>query len=172
MTAKPRAPGTPWFRVPTVWLLIAIPLSSVVAGLVMLGLSLTTFDGLVVDDYYKRGKEINRILARDRLASELGITADVAFRSDTHRVYVALTSDDARRLPASITLRLLHPTRGGQDHTLELERDATTTYSGSLPELSHAQWIVQLGTADWRLSGALDWPTQRSVSLRFQDQLR
>ena len=36
-----------WYQQPMVWLVIAIPLSAVIVGSIMLTLAVTTFDGLV-----------------------------------------------------------------------------------------------------------------------------
>ena len=69
----------PWHREPLVWMVLAIPAAAVVAGAVMLVLANATWDGLVADDYYKRGLEINRSLARDEEAVRLGIHASLAF---------------------------------------------------------------------------------------------
>ena len=49
----------PWYREPWVWLMIALPASAVVGGIITIYLAVSTSDGLVVDDYYKRGKAIN-----------------------------------------------------------------------------------------------------------------
>ena len=53
-----------WYREPLVWLLISFPLTAVIAGFFTLYLAIISSDGLVVDDYYHRGKEINKSLAR------------------------------------------------------------------------------------------------------------
>ena len=52
----------PWFREPWVWLLIALPASAVLGGMVTIWIAVDSDDGLVVDDYYKRGLEINKKL--------------------------------------------------------------------------------------------------------------
>ena len=65
-----------WKREPMVWMLIAIPLAAVIMGVVMITLASQTFSGLVVDDYYKKGKQINRVLARDRLAQMARVVRD------------------------------------------------------------------------------------------------
>ena len=66
----------PWTREPLVWLLIGIPATAVVVmGMIMLTVAIQTWSGLVVDDYYKKGKQINRVLARDKFAYELGLAA-------------------------------------------------------------------------------------------------
>ena len=56
------------------WLLISLPASAVVAGFITLWLAATTNNSLVVDDYYKEGKAINLQLARDRVASQMGLS--------------------------------------------------------------------------------------------------
>ena len=76
-----------------VWLVIAIPLSAVIVGMIMLTISIQTFDGLVEDDYYKKGKEINQVLARDEFALSNGITAMVTLDAQTGVVVIDLESE-------------------------------------------------------------------------------
>ena len=96
----------PWYRQFWPWFLIAIPLFAVITGLFTVVIATVTSDGLVVDDYYKRGLSINRVLARDQQAAELGIKAadlpelaelaanDIAASQNR----VPLTTADTRRL--------------------------------------------------------------------------
>ena len=65
----------PWYKYKLVWMIIAIPAASVIAGINMIYLAVNTDDGLVVDDYYKEGMAINQSLQRDKTAAELGLTA-------------------------------------------------------------------------------------------------
>ncbi|MCK7576724.1 MAG: FixH family protein [Chromatiales bacterium] len=51
----------PWYREAMVWFVIAIPLTSVFTGFTMLYLAESGKDGMVVDDYYRKGKEINML---------------------------------------------------------------------------------------------------------------
>ena len=44
-----------WYQEGYVWLVIAIPGLAVVMGVVLITLASTSFDGLVADDYYKKG---------------------------------------------------------------------------------------------------------------------
>lgn len=53
----------PWWRHGHVWLVIAAPVVSVVAGVATLVLALRTPDPVVAQDYYRRGIEINKTLA-------------------------------------------------------------------------------------------------------------
>jgi hypothetical protein len=67
----------PWYAEPWVWLIIAIPLTAVIVGMITIYLAVSTSDGLVVDDYYKRGKAINVDLARDRAAARYELRAQI-----------------------------------------------------------------------------------------------
>ena len=61
---------TPWYRQRWPWLLMAGPALVVVASLYSGWLAVTSDDGVVADDYYKRGLSINRRLERvDRAAA-------------------------------------------------------------------------------------------------------
>ena len=87
MMATSDVPVRNWKREPLVWMLIAIPLAAVIMGVVMLTLAIQSYSGLVVDDYYKKGKQINRVLARDRFAYELGLAAGFELR-DGNRIEI------------------------------------------------------------------------------------
>ena len=70
-------PKRPWYREPWVWLMIAFPMTAVIAGMTTIYLAVSTADGLVVDDYYKRGKAINMDLARDAAAARYQLKASI-----------------------------------------------------------------------------------------------
>ena len=53
-------PKKPWYREFYVWLVIFFPVLAIVAGFYTLKLAIESDDGLVEDDYYKQGIEINR----------------------------------------------------------------------------------------------------------------
>lgn len=153
-----------WYREPLVWLVILIPTSSVVMGAVMLGLAISSYDGLVVDDYYKRGLEINRSLERDRLAERLALGAEIVF--DGGRIEVDLRGRDGLRYPDHLNLRLFHATRSGLDRHLVLDPRGARRYAAPRPELAAGRWYVQLDADGWRLTGALEAaPGRRLVRL-------
>lgn len=163
-TVTPRQDGPddgsrrPWYREPMVWLVIAIPLTSVIMGLVLLRLALVHRDGLVVDDYYWQGKTINRVLARDRRASELGLASRLELSPDRGLATLSVRAGRDVALPATLEVKLLHATRAGQDKVLRMERVGDGTYRGALPPLEPGRWDVQVGTDEWRLVGWLQMP--------------
>ncbi|MGH8679706.1 MAG: FixH family protein [Burkholderiales bacterium] len=144
-----------WYREPWPWLLIALPASAVVAGLITLLIAIKHEDALVADDYYKQGLAINQDLARESRATELNLRANVMFGDRIVRVII-VHSDT---MPAALTLRFVHPTRSGEDRVVTVQSRSGGWYEGNLPELAHGSWRLQLEDAErsWRLSG--NWRT-------------
>jgi hypothetical protein len=108
-----------WYQEPWVWLMIALPMSAVIGGIITIYLAIVSSDGLVVDDYYKRGKAINLDLARDEAAAHYGIEASLALELDGGAVSLELNAINGA-WPDSVRLSLLHPTRAGYDQVLLL----------------------------------------------------
>jgi hypothetical protein len=61
-----RMQSAPWWKHGHVWLLISGPAAVVVAGLLTAWIAIATPDPVVAEDYYRRGIEINKQLARER----------------------------------------------------------------------------------------------------------
>lgn len=166
MTSRPPSPSTgrPWYRHGLVWLLIAFPASAVVGGAVTLWLAIRSADGLVVDDYYVRGKEINRVLDRDRTARRLGLEAALELDPENGRLALSLHGR-AYDPPPRLVLRLLHGTRAGLDQEFHLARGADGRYRAPLGPLAPGHWYVQVETPAWRLTGDLYLPGTRRLAI-------
>lgn len=163
------APGSakPWYREPLVWMLIAIPLSAVVGGFITLGLAITSDDGLVVDDYYKRGKEINRVLRRDHAAARQDLGGKLLIVPEKRILSLSLSARDTTRLPVKAHLKLLHATRSGFDQEVDLDRTPEGKYHGLLTRaLAPGHWYLQVEADDWRLVGELHLPDDHSATLQ------
>jgi len=146
---------TPWYRQPMVWMLIAIPGSSVIVGFTLYYFAVVSFDGMVVDDYYKKGIEINRVLKRDHEAATLGLSADLHLNDDSHRLRLQLAYKHGFKPPSRLSLQFLHATRAGFDQQVALIHKGHGLYVGTLPSLHPGSWYLELGDAQWRLSGEL-----------------
>ncbi len=153
-----------WRREPWVWFLILFPATAVVAGFFTLYLAISSDDGLVVDDYYKKGKEINRVLSRDYAAAKHGLSGELAIDNAEGVVMLQLSAREYS-LPGEVVLSVLHPTRGGLDRTVTLADIGQGRYRGVIPPLVQGRWYVQLEADDWRLTGALRVPDTRVLSL-------
>jgi hypothetical protein len=154
-----------WRREPLVWLVIAIPLSAVIMGVVMMTLAIQSWSGLVVDDYYEQGKHINRVLARDKLAYELGLAADFRLTA-SGRVEIRFDPDISVVPGERIELVLVHATRPGLDRQLVFDNNRLRLLEADLQLTGRGRWNVYLQTEDWRLTGSLQYPQYHSADLR------
>jgi hypothetical protein len=162
----------PWYRHRSPWLLMLGPAVIVVAGLSTAWLAIDTDDGLVVGEYYKEGKAINRVLRREQMAESLGLSASVRFEAAGHLLRVSLrqaaadTTPDhggaaARTtLPESLEVLFSHPTRAGEDRNVSLRREQGGDYVGVSTPPGEGRWhvTVQDAAGAWRLTGR--WAAQ------------
>lgn len=133
-------------------LLAAGPLAVVIASLCTAWIAVRSDDGLVAEDYYKRGLLINQKLkqsAPDR-ALNLGATVRVAGNGNI-RARLEGLPDSASAPPSTIRLELAQPTQLAQRRTVSLVRDANGDYVGVLGEQAPGRWIVGLESDTWRL---------------------
>ena len=146
-----------WSKEPWVWLLIVIPSTAIVMGVVMLTLAIQSYSGLVIDDYYRQGKQINRVLARDRTAWELGLSAEMHLRS-TGRLILRLDSLAPETSGETLEIQLIHATRPGLDQSISLRPIGDQQWSGEVELHGQGRWNLVLQTPQWRLTGSLHHP--------------
>jgi hypothetical protein len=139
----------PWYRHRWPWFLMIAPAVAVLAGVATLALALRSEDGLVADDYYKRGLAINQALERSRAAPEREVQATVAVTADG-----ANTAEIALRgaPPATLRVRLAHPTRAGLDRSATLVRGADGLYRGSTVPPTDGRWRIGVEAEGWKLA--------------------
>ncbi|MDH3342256.1 MAG: FixH family protein [Gammaproteobacteria bacterium] len=158
----------PWYRYPMVWMLIAIPFSAVIMGVIMIWLAITTDDGLVADDYYKQGIAINRNLSRDVLAQEKGLGAVLEMDNTDGlvRINLALDKGGIDSYPDSVQLKLQYATHDHNDVHLVLNHGQGDRYIGMVKRsLMPGKWYIELSQDDWRLNGSMDVSKQVKVQL-------
>jgi hypothetical protein len=160
--AMERSSAKPWYREPWPWLLMAGPAIVIVAGFATAWIAISSNDGLVTDDYYKKGLAVDQTLARSRLAAEQKIEARLRLASDRIEVRVSRAGDVAGAFPAMLRLTLSHPTRAGLDQTVELRSTEPQLYSGSLRLPASGHWLVLIEdeAQTWRLMGNVVLPAQ------------
>ena len=86
----------------------------------------------MVDDDYKRGLAVNQVIARDRLAAQLGLRAEVSLADGLVSINLQAASG---RLPEIVLVSLIHPTRAGEDQVLKLAGH-NGTYGGALAQMA------------------------------------
>lgn len=140
----------PWYRQLWPWLLIAGPAAAVAGGMVTLWLAVATDDGVIVDDYYKRGLLVNRDLERVRRAEAMNLGAVLSVAPDG-ALRLALTGADTLAPAPAVRVRLAHATRAGMDRTATLARGVDGRYAGSVAPVPPGRWLVTVETDQWRL---------------------
>ena len=141
------SPAQPWYREPWPWILMSGPAAVIVAGSITAWVAFASADGLVADDYYKRGLAINAVLKREQEAARRGIEATITRERD--RISVRLSG----AAPEVLLLHLAHATRAGNDLSLRLERSADGAYRAALPPLAAGRWraVVDDPRGEWRV---------------------
>jgi len=168
MTAITDRDTGPWYRQTWPWIILLLLGWGVVAAFSLLYFAISSNDGLVVDDYYRQGRTIDRTIARSEHAAELGLTADVSLRAG--EVDIRLSANEAESLPETIIVSIVHPTLPGRDQTIQLN-GRNGAFSGELAPLSAGRWLVQIedGEKAWRLRGAVQLPDEsRSTIYPFE----
>jgi len=154
MNKKSDMQSNPWFRNPMVWMVIFFPSLAVVGGIITIIIAVKTDDGLVVDNYYKKGLQINQVIKYDQKAKQLGLSAFVDTNTQTGEILVSLTADAEHELTPEITFRLIHRTRPGLDQLTVLSQiGSSKDYRGYIkPPVIEGRWSIQLISQDnWRL---------------------
>ena len=148
----------PWYKEQYVWMVIFFPMLAVIGGFAMLYMAIETYDGLVVDDYYKKGLEINRVLERDKSASAYQLVADVSIERQMEEVEIKFSANSDFVYPTSIDVSFLHATRAGLDKQVKLLKTQDKMYQGNLPALEPGKWYVHIQQDDWRIINIINVP--------------
>lgn len=154
------AADAPWYRHRWPWILMIGPAFVMVAGAYTMWLATTSYDGLVADDYYKRGLAVNQTLGRVERASALGLEADIAIDAGNVRVVLA-SEGKPYAAPAQMQLRLVHATRAGLDRGAALAMGRDGSYTGRIEAPHEGRWRIFIEAADWRLSS--EWLAGREA---------
>ena len=148
----------PWHQYPLVWMMLAIPFSAVIMGVVMIWLAVDTDDGLVADDYYKQGLEINRVIERDKKAAELGLSAIIEFDNSARIIRIQFDKGSLEFFPKSLPLQLQHATRENSDIAVLLDHGMDNQYIGHVKQsISEGIWYFEIsgqgeGDTEWKLN--------------------
>ncbi len=155
MTMEEDQKPKPWHKEYYVWFVIFFPALAVVAGIYTIYLAVSSDDGLVVDDYYKKGLEINRTLERDQIATEYALDADIRIDPQFEEVTIKLSSNSNFVYPSQLEASFLYATRSGLDQKVKLLLTDEQTYRGNLAALAPGKWYVQIQKDNWRLTNTI-----------------
>ncbi len=152
------AVARPWYREPWPWILAAGPFIVVIAAIYTAWLAVKSNDGLVTDDYYRKGLSANQTIARSEEATKMGLVAGVRIAGDALSVRLQ-AADKSFVMPPTLALTITHPTRAGLDQSRVLLRNGDI-YSGEVRLPAAGHWLVLLEDErkTWRLMGNVVLP--------------
>lgn len=155
----------PWYKQFWPWFLIALPLSSVIAGITTLLIAANTTDSMVVDDYYKDGLAINESLAKKEQAKKLGVYAELNFEDKR----ISLTVTAKKVIKDSLFLEFQHATLSEKDFRLALKKDAKGNYYSELDKDVSGKWFISLYPyqKEWEVEKQVTLPSSLRVTLGY-----
>jgi hypothetical protein len=161
------AAASRWYREPMVWLLVALPLASVVATGVLMRAAGDAGPLDSAPDPVRRSAQVQESdLAADLRALELGIATTA--RTGTSRGTLRI---ERATLPAGdLLLELVHPLDASRDRVVEPTVDGATLVVGGFD--SRIGWHLRLrpASAQWRLVGRWD-PARPDATIALRPAL-
>lgn len=153
-SSRPAVQERPWYREFWVWVVIALPLSVVIAGTATAVIAINGADALVVDDFQKVGLVARREGAQEFRAEELNVVVTASIDRDSGQVTARLQGDVT---PSALRIGLHHPTRRDLDRSATLLGDESGLYRGNIGEDLQGHWYLRITDADngWRIRGKL-----------------
>ncbi|MFC4699431.1 FixH family protein [Glaciecola siphonariae] len=152
---------TAWYKQFWPWFLIAIPLSSMMVGSVVIHFATDGTNAMVVDDYYKEGKAINARLEKIDRAKELGITTLLNVKQGN--IELEFTSG-APQTGEALKLEFFHVTQEAKDFDVLLTRDANGTYRSNAENDIKGKWRIRLMPLDenWKVQDVVNLPQTKA----------
>jgi len=139
------------------------PFIVIIAGVYTAWLAISSSDGLVTDDYYRKGLKVDQTIARSERAKALGLSAAVRVTADTLSLRLA-AADKQFLAPERLVVMVSHPTRAGLDQTQVMDRQGAA-YSASFRLPASGHWLVSVEdeAKTWRLLGNVVLPAAGEV---------
>ncbi len=148
----------PWYKQFWPWFIIAVPVSSMVMGVIMITLAMDGEDSLVRKNWYKDGMAINQRVDKQNKAKELGIQAYFTLKPGSQDLLIDMDNLDLANQPELI-VELMHPTLEQRDRSIKLYLTPGQQYYAKLDTLPHGMFYILVKTADspWELEGRINF---------------
>lgn len=149
----------PWYKHPHLWLVICLPIISVVVSLSFARTAFINKADIVRDDWYMDGKTLQQDMSRDTVAAQANLHAKISI-DPRGQVDVLLTHAANTPVPPQLDLYFFHPIKSEKDHQISLNRLEDGHYQGQLDAelLKPSNYHVELDGHLWRLSSRVDLP--------------
>jgi len=150
----------PWYKQFWPWFVIFFPTVAVVAGTSTIFIAIESDDGLIEDDYYKKGLLINVSKKLDKHADSLGLSGYIRINDKTGEGYILMDKDLPQASESTpLVLILKHATRADLDQSFIITQVKGREINVGNIKLTSGKWNIQLLQEDqWRLTGKIHYP--------------
>lgn len=153
---------SPWHKQFWPWFLIVVPVVTLGLSVMLITLAVSTEDSLVIDDYYKKGKAINRQLDKIQKARDLGLNGELWI--EDNRVKVHFT-DNTPSDGSALEMKFHHATLESKDFSLMLVQDGAGDYVGEAAVLIEGHWRLTLTPfhKQWKIQQSVALPQEAAI---------
>lgn len=154
---------TPWYKEPWAYLIFALPLSAVIAGITTLFIALDEPDPLVVGDYYKKGKAINTELAKVKQAQKLGMRFKLSFYNNE---LIIIPTGIEKEFPV-LNVNFYHSTLEKRDFYVALTADANGHFRQFIDNDINGKWQVTISSFEqsWKIQNTIALPQKNYIDI-------
>ena len=155
----------PWYKQIWPWILISLPVFSVLKAVHTVYIMNQQSPDLVVDDYYAEGKAINQNLSLYREAAARNLHANILLAGNK----AVLTFQANSVLDKQLTLDFVHNTIASKDFKVIAERSGESMYVAELPVTPTGKWslVVHDAANQWKLRASLSLPATAAIKLTY-----
>lgn len=153
----------PWWKERMVWLIIALPLSAVFAGIATVFIAAHDPDDLVSTGYIKTGMAVSDVKEPRAKASRLHVKARLTYEKET--LLLDVSGEGGR--PEWLFLSLIHPTRDELDIRIPMARRGDGRYQAHfvITGSGRRQLVLEPPDKSWRIEG--EWGAPFSEETRL-----
>jgi hypothetical protein len=147
---------TRWYQEPWAWLVVILPVISVVVSINVAIIASKDPDALVVGDYYKQGKAINQKLTLLKQAEKLGINFDLKANDKE----LVLKPTGIEKTFPLLNVHFYHSTLDERDFEVKLTPDGNGYFRLPLEQELTGKWTLTITPFDssWKLQNTFYFP--------------
>jgi len=171
--SRPGADNTPWWREGMVWLIIALPVSAVLASLATVYIAAREADDLVTTGYSKTGMAVEVQQSALEQARKLGLAGNLRYQNGLLTLRLTPTPAAGESLSSQglvigeLALHVVHPTLADLDQKIALQPLEQGQYQARIDLTGEGKRHLILEPADrsWQLQGEWHAPFKEETSL-------
>lgn len=160
----------PWYKHRWPWVVFGLPAMVVVASLITLYVAIKTDDGVVVDDYYKKGLAVNEDLTRVQKARDLQLVGKLMMHDN--RLELSLQSKpQAVSVGQPLKFSAQNYAAKTQDVTVTLLPTANGTWTAQMPQaMATGRWQLLIESTEWQIQSEVTGIPQGTLIFKADEK--